>query len=56
MHAERQAKLVIRFRLTYSVIRKITKLHFWATQWEGFVGEFFQENVSFTRKTTNSRF
>ena len=59
---------LIRFRLTFSVIRKITKLHFWAILWghqalymkalmqRNLVAEFHQENVSFARKTASSRF
>ena len=51
---------LIRFRLTSSVIRKITKLHF-GPLYGGIMGntsalyvtEFHSENASFTRKTAS---
>ena len=63
------ARSLIRFRLTSSVIRKIThKIAFWATLWghhgqyklyikvlmqKNFVAKFHRQNASFTRKTAS---
>jgi len=61
------SRSLMRFRLTSSIICKITKLHFWPSYGplgaiqsalyeslnakKNFVAEFYRENACFTRKT-----